>query len=352
MMIAMGLLLVGTFCVQSPASAFDAYTFNKDVEESLVAFDKNISNSDDLINSSEGILVCPNIRKVGLGVGLERGACALQIDGETIAYFSTSNASIGLTAGLSSHSQVIAFMTEESLDNFQAKEKRGWKAGVDGKVAVGPVGAGGKVDFGNKPIVIVAYGQKGLIADLSIEGGTFKLIGSAEDYAKYGVPLHRFSATADVSDRQSPGASTVRMTIDIQGWITDDERATMREIISQDGTVAARNALAEMPTIGTVRIGGKVTELQWVRSVDMGDQNWRVLMASSEPVENALAKHLVGQVEDQMSVMQLDLDANHVGTGVLQIAPEIAIDADGRLTVKQRRVNPVKLTSVSYRKLD
>lgn len=351
MMIAMGVLLVGTFLVTSPASAFDAYTFNKKVDAALVDFDKKVSNSEDLINNAAGVLVCPKISKIGLGIGVDAGACALQVDGETVAYYKGSNASIGLTIGVSSHSEVIGFMTEDELEKFKAK-KKGWQGGVDGKVALATVGAGGKADFSNKPIALVAWGQKGLIADLSLAGGTYKLIGSAEEYAKYGVPIHRLVATADVSDRQSPGATTVKMTIDITGWIDEQTRVAMGTKIRDEGSVAARSALAEMPTIGTVRIGGKVTEIQWARYTDMGDDNYRVILASAKPVENALAQHLVGQVKDDMSLMQLDVTPKGVGTGVLQIAPEISVDSEGYISVKQRRVNPVKLTSISSAPLD
>jgi lipid-binding SYLF domain-containing protein len=351
MMIAMGLLLVGTFCVQSPASAFDAYTLDKQVEVSFTEFDKSVSNSEEIINNAAGILMCPKVGKVGLGVGVESGACALQVDGETVTYYRSSSASFGLTAGVSSHTQVMAFMTEESLDNFRDSEKV-WKAGVDGQVAIATVGAGGKVNFTGKPVVLIAYGQKGLIADLSVKGASYKVIGSAEDYSKYGVPIHRFFANADVSDRKSPGATTVKLTIDIQEWVTDTGRTAMGDVIRKDGTAAARTALTEMPTIGTVRIGGKVTELQWARAFDMGDDKYRVILASSDPVENALAAHLTSQVKDNFSIIQLDVDANHVGTGVLQLGPELSVDSEGRISVKQGRVNPVKLTSVSYSKMD
>lgn len=351
MMIAMGLLLVGTICVQSPASAFNAYDLNKSVDKGFTEFDKAISNSDDIIDNASGILMCPRIGKVGLGIGVESGACALQVDGETVAYYRASSGTFGLTAGISSFSQVMAFMTDEALNGFQGK-KREWKAGVDGQVALATVGAGGKVEVSGKPVMLIAYGQKGLIADLSIKGASYKLIGTAEDLNKYGVPIHRFVATADVSDRQSPGASTVQMTIDIQGWMDDSTVAAMGTKIRNDGSVAARTALSEMPTIGTVRVGGRVTELQWARSFDMGDNKYRVILASSEPVSNALAQHLVGQVKDDMTIMQLDLDANRVGTGVLQIGPELGVDSDGRITIQQRRVNPVKITSVNSKSLD
>jgi lipid-binding SYLF domain-containing protein len=353
MMIAMGLLLVGTFLVNSPASAFDAYDFNKKVAATLVDFDKNISNSEELINNAAGVLVCPRIGKIGLWIGVESGACALQIDGETVSYYKGSSASFGLTVGASSHSQVIGFMTEEQLKKFQAKEK-GWTSGVDGQVALATVGAGGKANFKNKPIAMVAWGQKGLIADLSVEGGTYKLIGDAEDYSKYGVPIHRFTVSADVSDPSRRGAATAQMTVEIQAWITDEERTMMREVIAKDGTVAARNALAEMPALGIIKGAGKTTHVQWARAVQKTDGNWRIILASTDPIEQALAAHQTGQMKDNFSLIQLDVDdKNHVGTGVLLMGPELSYDESTGVTVKQRgQMNPIKLTSVSYRELD
>lgn len=352
MMIAMGLLLVGAFFVQSPAGAFDAYDMNKSVEKGLVEFDKAISNSDDIIDNASGILICPRIGKVGLGIGVESGPCALQVDGETVAYYRASSGSFGLTAGISSFSQVMAFMTDEALNQFQSK-KREWKAGVDGQVALATVGAGGKVEVSGKPVMLIAYGQKGLIADLSIKGASYKFIGDAEDYSKYGVPIHRFVASADVADPSRRGAATAQMNIEIQYWITDEQRAKMRGIIATDGTVAARNAMAEMPAIGRIRSGGKVTHVQWARAVEMADDTWRIILASTEPVEQALAAHQTGQAKDFFSIIQLDVDKNHVGTGVLLMGPELSYDENTGVSVKQRgQSNPVKLTSVSYRKLD
>jgi len=352
-MIAMGLLLVGTLCVQSPASAFDAHEFNKKVEKSFTEFDQMVSNSDDLINNAAGLLMCPKVGKIGLGVAVEGGACALQVDGETVAYYRASSASFGLTAGVASHSQVMAFMTEDSLQSFRDKKKT-WEAGVDGQATVAKFGVGDKVAFAGKPIVVVAYGQKGLIGDLSVAGSRYKFIGSAEEYSKYGVPLHRFIATADVSDPSRRGSSTVNLTIDIQEWITDEERAAMTSVIREDGGVGAHEAMEEMPIVATVRMGNKVTVLQWARAVEMDNGNWRVILASSDPVEFALAAQQAAKVEGNFSIIQLDIDKNQVGTGVLQMGAQINYDNQHGVTIHQpgSQVKPVKLTSVSYRKMD
>ena len=355
MLIVMGLMLVAAICVHSPAQAFDAYQLNEKVANSLIEFDKTIKNSDQIKDKAAGILVCPSIKKIGLGIALERGACALQIDGKTVEYYRASNASYGLTAGVQSHGEVMAFMNQEELDKFR-ESKREWKVGVDASAAVATIGAGGDINLDEvtSPVMVVAYDQKGLMADLSIEGGTYKKIGSAEDYAKYGVPPHRFVITPDVSDRSQPGAATVQMTLDIQDWTTAEQRAAMSSVIANDGKVAARNALAEMPTVGTIRSGGKVTHIQWSRAVKMDDGNWRVILASASPVEQALAAHQMDEAGSHFSLIQLDInDSDHAGTGVIVIGPELQYSEKAGVSIKPAgQLKPIKLTSVSYKKLD
>ena len=48
---------------------------------------------------------------------------SVQVDGETVAYYRASSGSFGLTAGVSSFSQVMAFMTDEALNGFQGKKR-------------------------------------------------------------------------------------------------------------------------------------------------------------------------------------------------------------------------------------
>jgi len=64
-------------------------------------------------------------------------------------------------------------MTNNSLKTF--RNSSGWKAGVDGSVALIKVGAGGSVDTANikAPIVGFIYGQKGLMYNLTLEGSKF-----------------------------------------------------------------------------------------------------------------------------------------------------------------------------------
>ena len=64
-------------------------------------------------------------------------------------------------------------MQDEALKKFRASS--GWKAGVDGSVALITVGAGEAVDTTNlkDPIVGFVFDQKGLMANLTLEGSKY-----------------------------------------------------------------------------------------------------------------------------------------------------------------------------------
>ena len=79
------------------AFALDTDQLETRVDESLVEFDAVVTNSEEVIDAAAGILVCPKIKKIGLGVGIENGNCILQIDGKTVEYWRASAASFGLT---------------------------------------------------------------------------------------------------------------------------------------------------------------------------------------------------------------------------------------------------------------
>jgi lipid-binding SYLF domain-containing protein len=126
-----------------------------------------------LADRAKGIAIFPNIVKAGFGVGGETGDGVLRAGGESVAYYNTSGASIGLQIGAQSYSQVLMFLTDDALARF--RDSAGWEAGVDGSVAVLKTGAGGKIDTTNisEPVVGFVFGQQGLMADATIEGSKY-----------------------------------------------------------------------------------------------------------------------------------------------------------------------------------
>lgn len=131
--------------------------------------------ADGVFANGKGILVCPKIRKLGLGVGAERGECVLTKGAEGKLYYVTTGLKAGAIIGMSSHSMILVLNTDEVLAKFTSGERE-WEFGIDASVAVAKMGVGGDLDTTNlkKDIVSFIFGEKGLMADLSWEGSRFK----------------------------------------------------------------------------------------------------------------------------------------------------------------------------------
>lgn len=141
-----------------------------EVAAAIQDFYKTVGASKALAKKAAGMLVFPSVIKGGFIVGAEYGEGALLVGGKTVAYYNTASASFGLQAGAQSKTMVVLFMTAPALEQFRRSE--GWKAGVDGNIAVATLGAGGEMssETAKEPIIGFIFGNKGLMADLSFAG--------------------------------------------------------------------------------------------------------------------------------------------------------------------------------------
>jgi lipid-binding SYLF domain-containing protein len=146
------------------------------VSETLLQFNTLNSANKDLGDKAAGVLVFPRVTKGGVGVGAEFGEGALLVKGKTVGYYSVAAASVGLTLGLAKHSEIIMFMTPESLEKFTSS--KGWSIGADAGITVMSVGANGSYDTQTqpKPILAFVFADKGLLGDLSLEGSKISKI--------------------------------------------------------------------------------------------------------------------------------------------------------------------------------
>jgi lipid-binding SYLF domain-containing protein len=143
---------------------------NKHVAQTLTQFNSLNAGNKNLIGKSAGMLVFPKVTKAGAGIAGEHGEGALMVDGKTQGYYSVGAASVGLTLGVAEHSEIIMFMTADSLKAFRAT--RGWSIGADAGITLVTAAASGAYDskIEQKPILGFVFGEKGLLADLSLEG--------------------------------------------------------------------------------------------------------------------------------------------------------------------------------------
>lgn len=152
------------------ASAASKQEIDARVADALQNLYKTSGAAKSLAGQAHGILVFPRVVKGGVGIGGEYGEGALLIGGHAVDYYNVASASVGFQLGLQRKSEVIMFMTDEALKHF--RDSDGWKAGVDGSVAIATLGAGGEIDTTTvrKPIIGFVFSNQGLMYNLTLEG--------------------------------------------------------------------------------------------------------------------------------------------------------------------------------------
>lgn len=162
-------LILG-LCLAPAAKAASKQQLDAEVREAIKELYEHSSAARELAGKAAGMVVFPKVIKGGIGIGGEFGEGALLVGGQTVAYYNIVAGSIGFQFGVQRKSQVILFMNQRELDKFRKSE--GWKAGVDGSVAIATLGAGGQIDTetAKKPIIGFIYSNKGLMYNLTFEG--------------------------------------------------------------------------------------------------------------------------------------------------------------------------------------
>jgi lipid-binding SYLF domain-containing protein len=158
--------------------AADAAKINAKVNATLKEFrDNTPPKVQRYVSSAQGVLVFPDVIKAGIGIGGEYGEGALIVGNKIVEHYSVAGASIGLQLGAQSRAQIILFMTPKALASFRSS--KGWKAGVDGSIALVKLGAGGEVltpDADKQAVLGFVYGATGLMYNLNFEGQKFTKI--------------------------------------------------------------------------------------------------------------------------------------------------------------------------------
>ena len=170
------LTLILTLILSAGLSAKSIIEIDAAIESSLNRFTEEIQGAESYLEGARGILVIPRMWKAGVLLGFEFGEGALIVDGIKIQYYKALTTSVGLQIGVGSKDLVVLFFDDTAMDNFLYSS--GWEVGVDGAVALFSRGAAGAVDSitFKDPIVGFVFGQKGLIAGVSMEGTKFTKI--------------------------------------------------------------------------------------------------------------------------------------------------------------------------------
>src|SRR3989338_4211102 len=161
-------VLTGLMIFSPMAFAKTAQEIDAQVDVALQRFDKEVFGAGDLMKRAKAVLVFPKVIKGGIGIGAEYGEGALRINGKTVDYYNTISGTIGFQLGAQVKSIYLFFMDDAILQNFRVSS--GWKAGIDGSVALISVGADGSVDTmkTSEPIIGYVLNQKGLMYNMTL----------------------------------------------------------------------------------------------------------------------------------------------------------------------------------------
>jgi lipid-binding SYLF domain-containing protein len=116
------------------------------------------------------VLVFPDIYKAGFIVGAQSGNGVLYKDGKVAGYYNSTAASYGLQAGIQKFSYVLFFMDQDSLHYLN--KSGGFEVGGAPSLVVADEGVATSLSTTTlqKGIYAFFFGQKGLMAGLSLQG--------------------------------------------------------------------------------------------------------------------------------------------------------------------------------------
>lgn len=168
--------LIVCMVLQDVSEAASAEEIDISVDAALERFKSEVNGGEAFLKKAEGILVFPKVIKAGVGIGGEYGEGALRVKGKTVEYYSTASASVGFQFGVQYKTVVLIFLSEKALSDFRKSD--GWKAGVDGSVALVEWGVGEDINTIDikDPVVGIVFSNKGLMYNITIEGSKFTKI--------------------------------------------------------------------------------------------------------------------------------------------------------------------------------
>ncbi len=159
--------------LSSHSIAKSASTIELEANEAIKQFGTEVKGGEAFLSKVKAYLIFPSVMKGGFIVGGEYGEGALRIDGETKHYYSMASGSIGFQAGLQKISYLIAFASQDALNNFL--RSNGQEATIDTALTVADWGIGrdiSSISF-EEPIYVFVFGAKGLMGGISLKGTEF-----------------------------------------------------------------------------------------------------------------------------------------------------------------------------------
>jgi lipid-binding SYLF domain-containing protein len=174
---AVSFLMFSLLCAGPAAAAKES--IDQEVKAALQALYAKEAGAKALGDKAKGILVFPNVRKAGFVVSGQQGDGAMLKKGRITDYYSSSALGVGLEAGAQSYSFALFYMTDEALKDFENRDEYELGAGANVVFVDSGAAAGAGSAVSPAGVYGFVFGQKGLMAGVSLQGTKIKKTGSA-----------------------------------------------------------------------------------------------------------------------------------------------------------------------------
>jgi SH3 domain-containing YSC84-like protein 1 len=235
---AAGLLLVLTWTASAYAQAPETTRASSDeakrVREAAQAFQSVMHAPDNaipqaILDKAEGIAVFPNVLKLAMGFGGERGKGVISVRNRETntwsapAFLTLTGGSWGAQIGGESADIILVVMNRRGLESLMNSE---FKLGGEAEAAAGPVGrrAAASTDAAMHAQILSYSRARGLFAGVSLSGASVHEDMDSNE-AFYGNRLHTREITLEGATKTAPQVVAVwRNTLD--KYFMSDRAAT------------------------------------------------------------------------------------------------------------------------------
>lgn len=162
------------FCTSAlsipPARADSAREINAESRAALQQLYSTVPAARRAGDSARAVLIFPSVIKAGFIVGAQHDEGTLFARGKTLGYYRTTAASYGLQAGVQKFGYALFFMTDSDLAYL--RKSGGWEIGTGPSVVIVDKGMARSFTTTTlkKGVYAFAFGQKGLMAGLGLQG--------------------------------------------------------------------------------------------------------------------------------------------------------------------------------------
>ncbi|MBT4519228.1 MAG: hypothetical protein HOC23_04415 [Halieaceae bacterium] len=164
----MAVLLLITALLSGHAVADSRAVIDAKSQEALRRLRSYAVEVSTLVEEAVGILVFPDIINMRFGNGGQYGEGSLLVAGEPREYYVEAGAPFGLQSGAQYKSEVILFLTPESLADF--RNTRGWEVGVNARVEMIEPAFDTADSQIQSEVVGFIFSNRGLVYNLTLEG--------------------------------------------------------------------------------------------------------------------------------------------------------------------------------------